>query len=309
MSPSKSQTDLKGQIATERRGRGDAFEKRDRVLAIIRRSLASKAEFLYDGNRSYLHHRHEHLVLPIGPDSRMLQIKFWEEYGLLLSEPITREILEALHVHALGHGRRVQLHRLGHYDVDSGTLYVSDLGRQMLVIPPTGWPTIQANGHHGVLFVHDERWEPIPLSGAIGDSPLLIADDPGFVFTALLDGITFVEGSPEEQGFLLVMWTLGLFFPELFPTKPILTLLGEAGSGKTAALRRIGMLLFGPRFNVTPITSSSKDFDAAATNESLVVLDNLDARRAGWLSDRLCTAATGGTVKMRALFKDNVQME
>ena len=54
-----------------------------------------------------------------------------------------------------------------------------------------------------------------------------------------------------------------MFFPELFPTRPILAMIGEKGSGKTSVLRRIGQMLFGPKFQVMGMSHEPKDFDAA----------------------------------------------
>jgi len=172
---------------------------------------------------------------------------------------------------------------------------------------PGGLPEICSNGRDNVLFITDDQREPLEL-GNPGETTRLLSSDPGLPLQALLDGIEFVEGplSAAEQGVLLMIWALGLFFPQLFQTKMILALVGPAGSGKTSALRRMGKLLIDPGFNVTPLASSSKDLDAALTNDILVILDNLDTRGAPWLADRLCTAGTGGTIEMRALYKTNV---
>ena len=56
--------------------------------------------------------------------------------------------------------------------------------------------------------------------------------------------------SRKEQEWLFESWLYAMFFPELFPTRPILAMIGEKGSGKTSVLRRIGQLLFGPKFQV-----------------------------------------------------------
>ena len=299
--------DLKDQILAVRRKRGDAFEKREQILRIIERSLAGKAKFLKHGDRGYLHYHAEGAVVPIDPDTTLLQIKFREEYGLLPSESLTQEIVEALHLKAITHGRPVELQQFAYFNLASGVLYLDLLAGLMVVMRPGGLPEICCNGDDEVLFITDDRREPLAL-GDRGKPPRMLSTDPGLPLQALLEGLEFVDGplSSTEQGVLLMIWTLGLFFPQLFPTKLILALVGPAGSGKTTALRRIGKLLIGPGFNVTPLASSSKDFDAALTNESLVILDNLDTRGAPWLADRLCTAATGGTIKVRALYKDNV---
>jgi hypothetical protein len=88
------------------------------------------------------------------------------------------------------------------------------------------------------------------------------------------------------------------------PTKPILTFLGEKGSGKTTTLRKVGLLLFGKNFNVASLTDDPKDFDAAVTNSHYVVIDNADGRKS-WLDDKLAISATGGNVTKRELYTTN----
>ena len=52
----------------------------------------------------------------------------------------------------------------------------------------------------------------------------------------------------------------------------------------------------------------ARDFDAAVTNNSFVVLDNAD-RKCNWLNDRLAVVATGGNVKRRDYFTTNTLVE
>jgi len=125
---SKVKDDVKDQILAERRQRGDAFEKRERILKIIERSLGGKAKCLQHGNRGYLHYHSEGAVVPIGPDTTLLQIKFREEYGLLPSESLTQEIVEALHLQAITHGRPVELQQFAYYDQATDVLYVDLVG-------------------------------------------------------------------------------------------------------------------------------------------------------------------------------------
>ena len=95
-----------------------------------------------------------------------------------------------------------------------------------------------------------------------------------------------------------------MFFPELFPTKVILAMVGAKGSGKTSLLLRLGQLFFGPAFAVSNFTTDAKDFDAAITNEAFVVVDNADQPIA-WLEDKLAVAATGGSLKRRLYYTTN----
>ena len=85
-------------------------------------------------------------------------------------------------------------------------------------------------------------------------------------------------------------------------------MIGEKGSGKTSVLRRIGQLLFGPKFQVLGMSHEPKDFDAAVTGDAFVGIDNADANIA-WLDDKLAVVATGGTLKRREYYTTNKLVE
>ena len=124
------------------------------------------------------------------------------------------------------------------------------------------------------MFVRNPKWEPFQI-GTPGATTTGIAE-------ALLGSLRLREQalSRSEQEWLFESWLYAMFFPELFPTRPILAMIGEKGSGKTSVLRRIGRLLFGPKFQVMGMSHEPRDFDAAVTGDAFVGIDNADAERA-----------------------------
>jgi hypothetical protein len=101
--------------------------------------------------------------------------------------------------------------------------------------------------------------------------------------------------SVAEQRTLLKIWLLALFFGSIQPTKIILLLLGDQGSGKTSALRRIQKCIFGPRADLLSIEKDKQDgFVATVTANPLALFDNVD-ERVGWLPYALSRLATGVT--------------
>jgi GTPase SAR1 family protein len=107
---------------------------------------------------------------------------------------------------------------------------------------------------------------------------------------------------------LFQIWLLSLFFPERFPTRLILAVVGPKGSGKTSLIRSVGRMLFGPEFQVMQLTTDGKDLDAALTADMLVAIDNAD-EAPKWLNDKLAITATGGAVKRRKLYTTNTLVE
>jgi hypothetical protein len=98
----------------------------------------------------------------------------------------------------------------------------------------------------------------------------------------LIDDLSFTTSeeapaTPEEQKELLKAWVLAFFFQELLPTRPILTLIGEPGSGKTTAMRRILRIVEDPFTDVLGVPTDKQDaFRTSIESHRLLVLDNLE---------------------------------
>jgi hypothetical protein len=124
----------------------------------------------------------------------------------------------------------------------------------------------------------------------------------------VINPINFIDGQHVnlnrlEQRILFRYWIYSIFFESIQPTKPIMTLIGPKGSGKTTVQRIVGKMLFGKNFDVTPIAKDD-DFDAAVSNNTVVFFDNVDSRL-DWLNDRLAHTATGKMIQKRELYTTN----
>ena len=67
-------------------------------------------------------------------------------------------------------------------------------------------------------------------------------------------------------------------------------------------------ILFGSKYNVTPLPSKPEDFDTLVTNNHLVILDNVDTGKS-WLNDKLASVATGQNIGKRKLYTDNEEIK
>jgi hypothetical protein len=102
---------------------------------------------------------------------------------------------------------------------------------------------------------------------------------------------------------------LAVFFGNIQPTKIILLLLGDHGSGKTSALRRIQKLIFGQKADLLSVEKDRQDgFIATITTDPLALFDNLD-ERISWLPYNLSRLATGVTFSRRQLYTTNTKVE
>jgi hypothetical protein len=115
-------------------------------------------------------------------------------------------------------------------------------------------------------------------------------------------------GNLEMYQLAFGVWQLATFFSELQPTKPALVVLGEKGSGKSMMLRRFLKLLFGSDADISGAPDQPDDFIAAATNNHILAIDNLDQFK-GFLRDKIATMTTGGIDQVRRLYTENESFE
>ncbi len=296
---------LKNQIDAIRRTEGQKgglkrFETNREVARIVTEDIKERGRVYFDGNRAFIFFLAEKALMEIQPENPDLELVL-SRYGIAGGDVVFRSVLDALRLYALEHGERTRIYTFSHYDKERNTLYVFDLGQKVFKITPDDIDVVD-NGTDGILFIRNATWTPFKLVPLDPDaSPLR---------DLLLDRMRLREDSLSvgHRVLLFLVWVYSIFFPELFPTKVLLAFLGDRGSAKTFHLRLVGKILFGSSFDVTPLSSDSKDFDAAVTNTPFVVLDNVDSKQP-WLDDRLATAATGGVIKRRNLFTTNSLVE
>jgi len=274
------------------------FEIHAEVAKIMIRDLQGRGSFYNDGRNTYFFHDAEKKLVEIHPDDIEYRLLL-ARYGINATETMFKYLVEALRVEALTNGMQTEVYRLAHYNSKAGTLYFFNYNDQIYRITCENIDLVP-NGTDGVLFKADGKTEPFTIAQHQPSS------SSNWLEKVIITRMNFADGllTRGEQGFLFLLWFFSMFFQEIMPTKVILALLGEKGSGKTISIRKIGLLLFGKQFNVMPLSKDSKDFDAAVTNSAFVAIDNADTK-CSWLDDRLAVVATGASIKRRAYYTTN----
>jgi len=276
------------------------FEAHRKCWYYIQIDLLERGRFYYDGRMGYIFLTSDGQLLAIEPDNQSLELLLsW--YGVARSEQLYRYVVDALRLEALELGTRTQVYSFTHYDVEANVLYLFDFNRWIYRISSGGWNRV-ANGTDGILFLHNSSCESFLVGAA--DPVRSDLNDVLLSKVPLRDENLTIN----DQRILFLMWFYALFFTELFPTKPILAIVGERGSVKSFSLKKVGRLLYGPAFHVMPLSEDPKDFDAAITNTPFVAIDNSD-QKIRWLDDRLAVAATGGSIKRREYYTTNRLVE
>jgi hypothetical protein len=258
-------------------------------------------EFFSSDDRAYLKPRC--IPFPIEINTGNLFSSVLNYLSLTRGERLFELVVEDLKALVHRKGKRVQIRQFSIYNSITNTLYVSNCGQEIVKITPVKIETVP-NGTDGVLFL-----EPRMQSR----QPMKLVDDPeveSIFREKVIESVNFSDNahgmSKASQQRLFESWVESVYFPELNPTRPILVLSGEKGSGKSSAARMIGRLIFGPDFEVRHLPDTPAEFDVATTNERLVAFDNVDSL-SKWLEDKLAGCATGATITRRRLYTENEQ--
>lgn len=119
-------------------------------------------------------------------------------------------------------------------------------------------------------------------------------------------GIGSTGVSPSQQRELIKAWFLSTFFPDIMPTRPLLTIIADPGAGKTTAARRFLYVLEGPHSNVNGVVADKPDsLRASMGSHKFIVLDNLEKNKSYWLVDLLNRISTGTHIELRKLHTTN----
>jgi hypothetical protein len=285
----------------QKHGRNDhrrEFEIHCQVKAVVLADLHERGKFYHDNRRGYYFRTETKELIALDDADKELSCLL-DCYGLNATEKVFGFVKEDLHVQALNHGKPTQIHRLCWFDKDTLTQYLFNHASGVYRITADTIELVD-NGTDGVLFLRDRRNEPFEL---------VSEEDLGDLFHEIVTAkINFdLEESRlslEELQLVFDLWFLSTFFGPLLPTRPLLAFIGPKGSGKSHTLRKVGMLLFGPRFEVKNLPDKEDSFDAITTNSHFAAFDNADSH-VKWLPDRLAICATGGTVSKRVLYTTN----
>jgi MoxR-like ATPase len=239
---------------------------------------------------------------------------FFLRYGLTHSEPLTRHLIDMLRNGAAGSGHPRTERRFSYWDRWTKTLYISSYDGYCWEI--TGAPidpknpgdqrgvTSQPNGAGRTLFIDDDR-------GMTPADPLLGSDNRA-LFRHLIEDLQYAPTreqsgmSPEIQKTCLGIWIFAIAFPDLLPTKPILLIEGDPGSGKTMAMQRIALALHGENMPIQVPKQEDKDFGVKILRRPIAILDDIN-EPVTWLRDMLCTYATGGGWSKRKHYTNDAE--
>ena len=230
-------------------------------------------------------------------ESALFDDILYRKFNVSMSEGFTQRVKGFLIRKARTQGHTIRLNKQSLFL--NGKLYVNLGGTEIHVLDGKDI-TVMDNGDENIYFLTNNPTQVIPRVNKDVD-----------VWKELIDSISFETSKeapmkPEEQKELLKAWVLAYFFREMLPTRPILSLLGLPGSGKTTAIRQILRTVEGLGQNVSGIVGDREDaWRSMLEHKSFIVLDNIEEVKSKWLSTNLDLVATGELIQIRQLYTTN----
>jgi len=280
-------------------------DKNETCFREICNFLEDNGTFIKDSNNiCYYFDRNRKLTYQIYRKDPDFSI-FLHCIGLAENEMIARIITKRLQKHCLLAGRQVDIKKFCFYDRKNFTLYLDLRNEQNQILKiTTDSMIIIDNGTDGIMFQRCQGTPidiKLPLTGTFSKFEELILERINF-------DTEETSLTREEQQVLFELFFMAMFFESIFPTKPLLLLMGVKGSGKSYTLRAMGKLLFGEDWNLSSVTSDNeRDIKVASIHKSFLGIDNADSR-IKWLNDFLAKIATGEQFEERQMRENFVYL-
>lgn len=278
--------------------RGDRYEL---VARLVRTYMQSQGQFINanDGSSYYLRSDIGRPII-LSLHTKMLRAFMTMEMGINSSTELYRYVVEHVKSYADSLNTEAEVATLSFFDLENMTLYLHT-GRKDIIVLTRNSRFTTPNGSGELLFKWSKMIEPFGIS----ESPL--PNDAKwyeFLFDAAVDNVTNV--TPEQARALMAVWTMYVLFRSDL-TRPVLSLFGQPGSGKSTLMRKLYRLFYG-RTKDLNFLSTDKDFIHATTENPMVCFDNADTWQR-WLPDLLATSISNSTMETRQLFTDRETIE
>ena len=157
-----------------------------------------------------------------------------------------------------------------------------DLGREAVKITPNGW---SVEAYPPIMFMRFSDCQSSQVMPKRGGN--------------IFDLFDFINVKDERDRLLIIAFAVVSLIPEV--NKPILSLSGQAGSGKTEASRTLKALLDPTIPLVASLSDKTDELDRMAQTNSVMAFDNLSSLTKR-MSDHWCKLATGLGVRIKKYY-------
>lgn len=289
---------IKKEITGFMKDSGHNLDKCQKVTKLVIEEILQRGKFFKDNNYSYIFLDDDKKIIPIINSDEQLK-RLLNRMGINAAKDYYNYVVNELSTYAFDNGAQIETHNFCYYDRKNNALYIFNNDKTVYKITTENIEELE-NGDEGIMFNYKQDYEPFRLANFDNSTDYF----KKYVTDSMNIDTEAGELTDSEYKTLLWLWFLSTFFDSIMPSKVILVAIGEKGSRKTSTLRRLGIILFGSKYNVRPLPNKAEDFDTLVTNSHFVILDNADTKRE-WLNDKLASVATGQTIEKRKLYTDN----
>lgn len=293
------QLDLKAAIMDLRQMRGmGAAQRMLKMADVVLARMREDGELIHTrGGQLWFMRKDTGRPIEMGDRSMWLDAYLQRTFALNPTETACRFVKSELVTFTRNQAASSDLTTLSYYEPVRKVLLLHTGGRDVLHITGNEIET-HPNGYAHTVFTVDDALEPFRV-GRVGDLGGIRWYD--MLFGPQMDHIEGIL-TKEEAVVLLRAWFLFLLFRSVAPNRPLLTILGAPGSGKTTTAKKLYRLLYGRYRHITTIETAEK-FDASTINSPFVAFDNVDQFER-WLPEKLAQAASVTDVTARRLYTD-----
>lgn len=273
---------------------GPRYMRMDQLKNIVIENMRAEGDFIKTSDaETYYIRRDRGRPIPIGHGSPQFTAMLDVQYGLNAAETehgyVSKGIIswarESLTINGLEKA-------LTYFDKDLNNLFIHTGRRDVYRVDPDKIERV-VDGAYNVVFPWQTGVQPFRIDFTELERPwwqILVAD-------ALP---TVINMEHKQATALVTAWVMFLFLRDMAPSRPILAMFGQPGSGKTTFYKRIFNIMYGPDKALNGVTTA-QNFDHAMSTEALVVLDNADETNK-WFLDRMAQSSSKMDVPVREYY-------
>lgn len=289
-------SDIREKISEARRLKGTLLEKRMYLTVLVRDHLQKQGQFIHCADDSLWYVRSDTgRPISLSMRSEHFNVMLDTVFGINSTEPECNFIKSSIISAVSDMPPSGIVGQMSYYDTETDQLLLHNGRREVLVITKASIKN-EINGYNGVVFPWQIRAKLLePTKGSL--------DNPWYeeMYSDCLDNL--IDMRKENAMAILRVWTIMIVLRNGVVSRPILTLLGQPGSGKSTLFRRVYTMLYGEQRSLNSITSA-EDFDFSIATDPLVVFDNVDTWER-WLPDKLAISVTNSEMTRRKLYTDS----
>ena len=284
--------DVRAMVVLAEHTTGNQNDRKRLISKIVISDLISNGDFVRtnDGSLFYIH-KTTGRPISVSKHSERLESLLDSVYGLNQSDGFQPYVVNHLISFTSSQGRLVEIRTLSTIKNNSMILH-SGKGEVYRITPDNVSKNL--NGQSDILF-------PWRNDDAISIGEPLEQDWIDWLFEGWFTNL--IDFTPEQAKIILRVWILFVLFKDESVSRPIMTILGQPGSGKSTLFRIIYALFYGANKSIAAI-STPDDFDYLVATDPLVVFDNVDTWTS-WIPDRLALSASSSDITKRKLYTDN----